>query len=60
MASLGLGEVVDYEVRGCEGSGGNSLLMRPLAVDDARVVLASLVVHRVPHLRIANIGSITD
>ena len=52
QGALGLIQILDHEVCGGEGGGGDGLLMRPLAVDDAGVVLAPLPVHGVPHLRL--------
>ncbi len=46
-----LGQVADDEVGGREAGGRDGLLVAVLAVDDARVRLARLVVHRVPDLR---------
>jgi hypothetical protein len=47
---LGLVDVLDDEVRVGEGRGGDGLLVRPLAVDHRRHLLARVRVHRVPHL----------
>ena len=58
MSTPGFCQVFDDEVGGGEGGGGDGLLVRPLTVDYAGVVLAPLVVHRIPHLQPARPGPV--
>ena len=47
---LGFFQVSYDQIDGSEGSSGNRLLVRVLAVDDGGVGFASLVVYRIPNL----------